>query len=65
MGLLNHLEGNLIFLDTAPLIYFVEEREPYGWQGRIENLKNVLKHWNRKREKNHDNDIAFSHDGFY
>ena len=30
MGLLKQLEGNLIFLDTAPLIYFVEEREPYA-----------------------------------
>jgi len=30
MGLLKQLEGNSLFLDTAPLIYFVEEREPYA-----------------------------------
>jgi len=30
MGLLEQLEGNLVFLDSAPLIYFVEEREPYA-----------------------------------
>jgi len=30
MEFLEQLEGNLVFLDTAPLIYFVEEREPYA-----------------------------------
>ena len=30
MGLLNRLKGSVVFLDTAPLIYFVEEREPYA-----------------------------------
>ena len=30
MGLLNRLKNKLVFLDTAPLVYFVEEREPYA-----------------------------------
>jgi len=30
MGLLNQLEGSSVFLDTAPLVYFVEERQPYA-----------------------------------
>jgi len=29
MGLLEQLEGNLVFLDSAPLIYFVERKPVY------------------------------------
>ena len=30
MGLLSRLEGSSVFIDTAPFVYFVEEREPYA-----------------------------------
>ena len=30
MGLLNIVKGKSVFIDTAPFVYFVEEREPYA-----------------------------------
>jgi len=30
MGLVNTIKGKSVFIDTAPFVYFVEEREPYA-----------------------------------